>query len=118
MTLTDDRSDNLVEIGARIVSQINQGESTFVSVKVDGNVTMLVRALGPSLTTKVYPVRHWTLTLVSTMETVRKFATNDDWQSGANSASINLLEEAPSEAYESAETLATEMLTLFLETGK
>ena len=106
ITLSDDLSDNLVEIErTRIVTQINQGESLFVSVNVDGNVSMLVRALGPSLTTEGISGGALDPYFSIYNENSEEIATNDDWQSGANSASINLLEEAPSSGYESAEIL-------------
>ena len=78
---------------------------------------MLVRALGPSLTTEgisgVALDPHFSIYNGNSEE----IATNDDWQIGANSASINLLEEAPSEAYESAEILTLQQGTYTVVLG-
>ena len=121
VTLSDDLSDNLVEIErTRIVTQMNQGESLFVSVNVDGNVSMLVRALGPSLTTEGISGAALDPYFSIYNGNSEEIATNDDWQNGANSVSINLLEDAPSQENEAADILTLQrVLTLLCsEPGK
>jgi surface protein len=106
ITLSDDLNDNYLELKeTRILSKINSGESLFVNIAIEGELSLVIRALGPSLIddgiSDAVGDPYFNLYDINSAQV----ATSDDWQDGQSSTTIDLLGEAPQNSLEAADMI-------------